>query len=59
MCITVLIATGNHKNVKQHNFDNNEKCFWAANRYIKMISEGSCDPEDWSNGCWNLYKLHL
>ncbi len=22
---------------------------WAANQYIKMISEESCDTEDWSN----------
>ncbi len=23
--------------------------FWAPNYHIKMISEGSCDTEDWSN----------
>ncbi len=23
----------------------------AANQHIRMISEGSCDTEDWSNGC--------
>ncbi len=22
---------------------------WAANQYIRMISEGWCDTEDWSN----------
>ncbi len=22
---------------------------WAANQYIRVISEGSCDTEDWSN----------
>ncbi len=22
---------------------------WAANQDIRVISEGSCDPEDWSN----------
>ncbi len=22
---------------------------WAANQHIRMISEGSCDTEDWSN----------
>ncbi len=22
---------------------------WAPNQYIRMISEGSCDTEDWSN----------
>ncbi len=24
-----------------------------------MISEGSCDTEDWSNGCWKLFKFHI
>ncbi len=23
--------------------------YWASNQHIKMISEGSCDTEDWSN----------
>ncbi len=27
---------------------------WAPNQNIKRISKGSCDPEDWSNGCWNF-----
>ncbi len=22
---------------------------WAVNQHIRMISEGSCDTEDWSN----------
>ncbi len=22
---------------------------WASNQYIRMVSEGSCDTEDWSN----------
>ncbi len=22
---------------------------WAATQYIRIISEGSCDTEDWSN----------
>ncbi len=26
---------------------------WAANQYIIMISEGSCDTEDWSNDAEN------
>ncbi len=26
---------------------------WAANQYIRMISEGSCDTEDWSNDAEN------
>ncbi len=42
-----------HKNMKQHNcfqhIYNNKKKSWSANQYIRMISEGSCDTEDWSN----------
>ncbi len=26
---------------------------WAQNQYIRMISEGSCDTEDWSNDAEN------
>ncbi len=26
---------------------------WAANLHIRMISEGSCDTEDWSNDAEN------
>ncbi len=38
--------------------------FWAANQHIRMISEGSCDTEDWSNDAENSAlhyrnKLHL
>jgi len=28
--------------------DNDEKCFRAPNQHIRMISEGSCDSEDFS-----------
>ncbi len=33
---------------------------WAANPHIRMISEGSCDTEDWSNDAENsaLYHRH-
>ncbi len=27
---------------------------WAPNQHIRMISEGSCDTEDWSNDCWKF-----
>jgi len=27
----------------------NKKVSWALNQHIRMISEGSCDTEDWSN----------
>ncbi len=33
------------------NIDN--KVSWAANQHIRMISEGSCDTEDWSNDAEN------
>ncbi len=36
------------------NIDNNKiNVSWAADRYIRMISEGSCDTEDWSNDAEN------
>ncbi len=27
----------------------NKQCFWAAKKHIRMISEGLCDTEYWSN----------
>ncbi len=27
---------------------------WAENQHISMISEGSCDAEDWSNDAENV-----
>ncbi len=30
----------------------------AANQYIRMISEGSCDTEDWSNDAENSALHH-
>ncbi len=27
---------------------------WAPNQDIRMLSEGSCDTEDCSNGCWKF-----
>ncbi len=29
-----------------------KKVSWAPNKHIRMISKGSCDTEDWSDGCW-------
>ena len=26
---------------------------WAADQHVRMISEGSCDTEDWSNDAEN------
>ncbi len=41
---------------------------WSADQYIRMISEGSCDTEDWSNDAeklsvasqkiQNTFKMH-
>ncbi len=31
---------------------------WAANQHIRMISEGSCDTEDWSNDAENTALHH-
>ncbi len=30
-----------------------KKNYWAANKYIRLISEGPCDAEDWSNDAEN------
>jgi len=32
---------------------------WAANHHIRMISEGSCDTEDWSNNAENSALHHM
>ncbi len=47
---------GLQKNIKQHNCliaDCEMIIYWAANYHIRMISEGSCDTEDWSNDVEN------
>ncbi len=31
----------------------NNNVSWAVNQHIKMISEGSCDTEDWINDAEN------
>ncbi len=31
---------------------------WAANQHIRMVSEGSCDTEDWSNDAENSALHH-
>ncbi len=42
---------GFHKNIKQNN--GFQHVSWAANQHIRMISEESCDTEDWSNDAEN------
>ncbi len=34
--------------------DNNNNVSWTANQHIRMISEGSCDTEAWSNDAENV-----
>ncbi len=38
------------KKFKQHNC---QSISWAENQHIRMISEGSCDTEDWRNNAEN------
>ncbi len=45
-----------HKTIKQHLFSTLiliRNVSTAANQHISMISEGSCDTEDWSNDAEN------
>ncbi len=32
---------------------------WSANQYIRMISEGSCNTEDWSNDADAITEIHF
>ncbi len=40
-------------NMKQHKFQH-----FIINQHIRMISEGSCDTEDWSNDAENSALCH-
>ncbi len=40
------------------NNDNNKMFFKQKNQHIRMISEGSCDTEDWSNDAENTALQH-
>ncbi len=53
-----------HNNIKQHNcFQHwlNNNVSWAIHKHIRMISERSCDTEDWSNDAefYNIAVLLL
>ncbi len=57
---------GFHKNINQQKLFLTLKIIrnvsWAANQHIRMISEGSCDTEDWNNDAENPalhHKLHI
>ncbi len=38
-------------------FNIDDNIYWAHNRYIRMISDGSCDTENWSNDAENSALL--
>ncbi len=38
-------------------FNIDDNIYWAHNQYIRMISEGSCDTENWSNDAENSALL--
>ncbi len=53
-------------NIKQPNLTliTIRNVYWAPKQYIRLISEGSCDTEEWSNDAENsalhhINKLHL
>ncbi len=50
-----------HKNIKQlfSALVIIRNASWAANQHITMISEGSCDTEDWSNDAENSASQYL
>ncbi len=47
MYLTVLDIDDNNNN------NNNNTSSYTANQHIRMISEGSCDTEDWNNDAKN------
>ncbi len=61
----MIACHGFLKNIKKQKlFSTNKNCFWAENQHTRMISDGSCDSEDWSIGCWkfsfaNRNKLNI
>ncbi len=56
----ITVSTKIWSSTTDFNIDNNQKMYitWAANQYIRMISEGSCDTEDWSNDAENSALHH-
>ncbi len=61
-----------HQNIPENNAAQNTKqkqlistlliirnVSFAANQNIIMISEGSCDTEDWSNDAENVFTFYL
>ncbi len=48
-----MISTKNLSSTVVLNIDD-KNVSWAVNQHIRMISEGSCDTEDWSNDAENF-----
>ncbi len=46
-----MVSTKMWSSTTDFNIDDNVS--WAENQHIRMISEGSCDTEDWSNDAEN------
>ncbi len=65
----VKMYHGLHKNIKEilkywtvFSIDNNNNKYYnflTANQHIRMISERSCDTEDWSNDAENTALILL
>ncbi len=49
--ILIFFIAVSKKTKKQHNIDNKMQLCNYANKHIRIISEETCDTEDWSNGC--------
>ncbi len=47
-----------HNIFLNNNNNNNNKCFLSSKSVYSMISEGSCDTEDWSNDAENSAFHH-
>ncbi len=47
-----MVSTKIWSSTSIFNIDN-KNVSWAANQHIRMISEDSCDTEDWSNDAEN------
>ncbi len=49
---------GLYKKMKQHNIDNNQKCFLSSKSVYYYDFWRSCDTEDWSNDAENTALDH-
>jgi len=51
-CFIIMVSSKILSSTTAFNIDSNNVS-WAENQHIRMISEGSCDTEDWSNDAEN------